>query len=192
MTADNKALLRARYRKIRGSINNREIAENIICDKILKSDFYNNCLSVFLYASTASEVSVDKVIADALKNGKKVALPLCADKNGNMEFYYIKSLDDIKLGMYNIREPDSSFCEKAHSDNRTICFVPGLCFDKKGFRLGYGKGYYDRFLGNFNGFSVGVAFDDCVTDNLPRDEFDKNVSYLITDKKIYNFNIKEE
>ena len=110
---------------------------------------------------------------------------MCLDKKGLMEFRFIESISDLKCGMYEIREPDADRCEKADYDSNSLCFVPAICFDKKGYRLGYGKGYYDRFLEHFDGISVGVCFEGCVTEALPRGEHDKKVNYLITDDKIY-------
>lgn len=192
MSNVNKAQLRLKFLGIRNGVVNRDKKEQAICTQILKSSFYRDCSAVLLYAASGSEASVDSVIFRVLKDGKKVALPLCLDKSGNMEFYYIKRLDDIRKGMYNIREPDPLLCKKAEHDENTLCIVPGICFDRNGNRLGYGKGYYDRFLQKFNGKTVGIAFEECLTDNLITDEFDKKVNYLITDKKIYDFNIKEE
>lgn len=182
-----KTMLRSKYYKIRKSIQKRsELQENIF--RLFKeSDLYKNADCIFCYSAIGSEASVDSVIESALKDGKKVALPVCLDEKGNMEFYFIKSLDDTAKGMYGIKEPDTDRCTKAIFDKSTVCLVPGLSFDLKGNRLGYGKGYYDRFLSCFSGKSVGICFESCLCDELIIDEHDKKVNYLITDKKIHIF-----
>lgn len=184
---DSKNTLRAKYREIRKSIKNKCELENSICNLFLQSDIYRNCNTLFLYSAVGSEADIERITATALAEGKKVALPVCLDKDGNMSFYFIRGLCDINKGMYAIREPKTELCPEADFDSETVCLVPGLCFDKQGGRLGYGKGYYDRFLQKFTGTSVGICFESCLTDSLILDTHDKTVNYLITDKKIYIF-----
>lgn len=184
---DSKNILRAKYREIRKNIQNKSEFENRICNLFLQSDLYRNCNTLFLYSAVGKEADIERITETALAEGKKVALPVCLDEKGNMSFYFIKGLFDIQAGMYGIREPKTDLCTEACFDCETVCLVPGLCFDKEGGRLGYGKGYYDRFLKNFTGKSVGICFEECVAENLVLDKHDKTVNYLITDKKIYIF-----
>jgi len=165
----------------------REAFEKSIADILIHSELYKNCSSIFLYSATGSEVRLDSVFSKALSDGKKVAFPLCTDRDGNMEFYFITDEAQLKSGMYGIKEPDKEICKAAESDSESLCLVPGLSFSLNGGRLGYGKGYYDRFLTKFRGTSVGVCFESCISESLILDEHDKKVNYLITDKKIYNF-----
>lgn len=192
MNLTEKTSLRAFYREIRKNIPERDDKQNFICRNFLDSELYNNASSLFLYAAVGSEVNIDPIIEKALSDGKKVALPLCLDKEGTMEFYFITSFDDVKVGMYGIREPNEDICHKAEHDENTVCLLPGLCFDKKGNRLGYGKGYYDRFLAHFSGISVGISFSDCIAESLAVNEHDKKAHYLIIDKNIYFFKMKED
>lgn len=181
----SKIELRRRFREIRKAAKRNIHSEANICDNILKSDIYLNCDTAYLYAFSGDEADIDRVIADALEKNKKVALPLCTDSEGHMEFYFITDFSDLESGMYSIREPRKDRCVKAESSSRDVCFVPGICFDKYGYRIGYGKGYYDRFLEGFDGLTVGVCFEECLCEALPCDINDKKVNYLITDKKIY-------
>ena len=87
--------------------------------------------------------------------------------------------------MYGIYEPDREKCDKAVFTDRTLCIVPGVAFGKKGERLGFGKGYYDRFLEAFTGKTVGMSFEECLTDEIPMEKHDRKMDYLITDEKIY-------
>lgn len=192
MSCNDKIALRVKYREIRKNIPDRKAKEKSIEDRILQSELYRSCSSLFLYSATGSEVNLDSVLKKALSDGKSVALPICKDRDGNMEFYFITDKSQLKCGMFGINEPIKELCEVAVSDRDSLCLVPGLSFDLNGGRLGYGKGYYDRFLELFKGKSVGICFNACVCDNLVLDEHDKKVNYLITDKKLYILDNKEE
>lgn len=181
----NKSDLRKKYKKIRGSIEDISALSDDIFSFLINSDLYKNADTVLAYWSVDSEVITHKAIEKALSDKKRVALPKCTDKNGNMEFYYITSLSDLADGMYGIKEPAADIKADAFSSN-SLCLVPGLSFDKDGYRLGYGKGYYDRFLSSFEGVSVGLCYDICIADALPKDTFDKKVNYIITNTKIYD------
>ena len=185
MINQTKKSLRSEYRKIRASVHGRGTKNKSITELVLGSEQYKNADKIFAYWSVDSEVDTFNIISKALNDMKMVALPKCTDKDGNMEFYYIASIDDLLDGMYGIKEPPV-----VHSaDNFTessLCIVPALAFDIKGFRLGYGKGYYDRFLERFKGISMGLCFSDCLCEKLPRDSYDKKVDYIVTNEKIYD------
>ena len=100
-----------------------------------------------------------------------------------MTFYYITSLDDLSEGMYGIMEPDERYTADVYNIN-SICIVPGLAFDLKGYRLGYGKGYYDRFLKDFNGVSVSPCYDSMLEDEIPTDKYDIQINIIVTDKEV--------
>ncbi len=187
MSCSDKISLRVKFREIRKNTPDRKALEKNITDNFLQSELYKNCSSLFLYSATGSEVGLDTVFSKAISDGKKLAFPLCTDRDGNMEFYYVSDEAQLKCGMYGIKEPIKDSCDVAESDSDSLCLVPGLSFSLDGGRLGYGKGYYDRFLEKFNGVSVGVCFESCISENLILDEYDKKVNYLITDKKIYIF-----
>ncbi len=187
MTVNNKKAVRDKFKKIRNSISDKNKKEKQIKDNVISLGLIENADIIFLYAATGSEVNIDYIAEKALSEDKKVAFPVCIDENGKMEFYFINNLNELNEGMYSIREPNQTTCEKAFFTEKSVCFVPGLCFEKNGGRIGYGKGYYDRFLNKFNGTTVGISFEECVTDELKLEPHDKTVTYLITDKTIYNF-----
>lgn len=192
MIENQKKIVRTNYKKIRSSIINRSEKEKVIIEKLKFFEPFAKADKVFVYAATGSEANMDSLIRFALSVGKTVALPVCLDKLGNMEFYSITSLNFIKNGLYSIREPETNKCNRVTPDGNSVCVVPAVCFDRNGNRLGYGKGYYDRFLQNFNGCTIGVNFEECVAENIPCSEHDKRVNYLITDKNIYKFTNEEE
>ena len=180
-----KRLKRKELRRKRELIQNREQLSSLIADTFLSTDLYKNARVLLLYFSVGSEVSTHKIFSKALVDSKRVAFPVCLDEDGVMEFYYVNDITDLEEGMYGIRAPKGG-CEKFDDCKNSVCIVPGIAFDKKGYRLGYGKGYYDRFLEHFDGISVGLCFNEMLEEDLPADSFDKRADYIITDKQIYN------
>ena len=107
---------------------------------------YHEESTVFVYISKSIEVDTFSIVKRALADGKQVASPRCVPGTYEMEFYYIRSLDDLEKGTFGVLEPKHQQCKLVTDLSHGFCIVPGLCFDAKGYRLGYGKGYYDRFL----------------------------------------------
>ncbi len=182
-----KAKLRKQLKEKRNTLDNKAELSGVISDIFLQSELYKNCDTVFVYSSLGSEVSTDKIIAKAFSDSKRVAFPKCLDKSGNMKFYFVTSQEELTKGYYDILEPPT-YNEANIANCKTVCLVPGISFSLDGYRLGYGKGYYDRFLSEFHGICVGLCYSELLSESLPADPHDKKVDYLITDKRIYNFN----
>lgn len=176
--------LRRLYKEKRKQIPDKKLKDNLICERFLSSDLYKNADLILCYASLDDEVSTDKIIVSALRDGKKLALPLCTDRQGNMAFYLINSLSDISKGAFGIREPNAKLCERVEDFDNSVCIVPALSFDKNGYRLGYGKGYYDRFLKNYGFISIGLCYNELMSESLPKDEYDEAVDYIACDDKV--------
>ncbi len=175
-----KKELRKKYKLIRKNINGKLNKEKKNNEYLINFELFKKCDTVLFYASLDDEVSVDSAILLALKNNKKVALPVCIDNNGKMQYYYIKSFDDVNIASFNVREPDISKCELCSDLENSICIVPAIAFDEKGYRLGYGKGYYDRFLENYNYTTVGITYDETILKSIPNDKYDIAVDYIVT------------
>ncbi len=156
--------------------------DRAISERFFNSYVYKRTKQVFIYVSTAIEVDTLKIIERAAQEGRKIACPRCVDGTREMEFYYIDSVDDLEPGTFGVLEPAAN-PEKLVSDfSNGVCVVPGLSFDNEGFRLGYGKGYYDRFLSGYNGFTCGLCYSGNVVSTLPHGRFDRHVGLLITDR----------
>ncbi len=174
------------YAQIRDNINKnirREMSMKIQ-DIICQSDIYKAANLVFAYVSVRSEVETHSLIDRALNDGKRVVVPLCNTQTHTMDMYEIKNRDQLETGAYDICEPKavliaSGDVQKVMPAEIDLAIVPGVVFDKRGMRIGYGGGYYDRFLKDFEGVSVGFAFSQCVTDVLPTEEFDCGVDIIV-------------
>lgn len=152
------------------------IRENLIC-----SDFYLDANIILFYAALDDEINVDECIEDALMLGKQVALPVCTNDKGEMKFYYISSMSDLNSGFFGVREPDINKCQEVTDYSNSICILPGIAYDKRGYRLGYGKGYYDRFMQKNTSLFIGLCYNELVDDELPIGEYDIPVKYIITE-----------
>lgn len=181
-----KEKLRTELKVKRRNISNKAHIDKIICRNLINCDVYKNAETVLFYAALDDEINIDPCIDNAISQGKKTALPVCTDKNGNMKFYYINTLSDLKDGYFGLREPDIKICREVTDFSDSICIVPALAYDRQGFRLGYGKGYYDRFLQNFSFISLGLCYNELIQDNLPIGEFDVPVNYIITQDGVFS------
>lgn len=139
---------------------------------------------IYTYVSKPLEVDTLRLIEKAVADGKRVAVPRCLQETLEMEFLEISSSADLEPGCYGVLEPVAGKCRQAVECAGALCIVPGLSFDSQGYRLGYGKGYYDRFLAGFKGVTVGLCYSGCTRWNLPHGYYDRPVDILITEKYI--------
>ena len=144
---------------------------------------YQACETLLTFVSTPIEVDTHALIEEALRSGKTVAVPYCIDGTRQMDFYCIRSMDDLVPRTFGVLEPLIDRCPKLADTKNSVCLVPGLAFDRHGFRLGYGKGYYDRFLSGYTGFKIGIVYEECLCQRLPHGYYDVAVDLLVTEKR---------
>ena len=181
-----KSELREKYKQIRKNMtaNERAAADKSILTRLQTLRSYKYCKTVLCYVSTPIEVDTRAIIAHSLKCGKQVAVPYCIPNTRQMEFYLINSLSELHAGAFSVDEPDPNTAAKLTDYSNSVCIVPGLCFDNSGYRLGYGKGYYDRFLNGYTGSTIGICYQNCINNRLITGRFDKNCSVVVTDKQL--------
>lgn len=179
-----KAKLRQEYKELRREMSpadKKRLDDKIAC-RLFKTWQYCKQDTLLTYVSTAIEVDTFNIIQNAWRDGKRVAVPRCVDGQREMEFYFIRSLDDLEVRTFHVLEPIPERCEQLTNFSRGLCIVPALSFDYKGYRLGYGGGYYDRFLAKFTGYTVGLCYASCVRKTMIKSKYDRPVELLITDK----------
>lgn len=153
-----------------------QVKSNIICNKIINSQFYKESKCIYCYMAIQNEVDLSLVIRDALLADKTVAVPKVVNKNGQMYFAAINKNDKFENGLYNIPEPSNT--EIAPSAD--LILVPGVVFSTKGERIGQAGGFYDRYLRNSSCHSIGVAYDFQVFDEIPTELHDVPVNEIIS------------
>lgn len=181
----DKGTLRKQYLAVRRKLPGKEEKDRQIFERLISLEELQKADLILAYASSPIEVDTRRFIEYTCKKGKKLALPVCADSGNTMSFYLIESPDCLVAGKYKgMPEPDTHRCRKAVISESTVCIVPGLSFDKNGYRLGFGKGYYDRFLSENRVKTVGLCYEACMTDSLPFDDYDQRISVIVTEKEI--------
>ncbi len=155
-----------------------------ICNKLLNLWAVRETDTFLCYVSTAIEVDTKEFIRVLLDSGKKVAVPRCEGGPSEMNFYYINSLDELSAGSFGVLEPNSDGEKILTETENTICIVPAFMFDKSGYRLGYGKGYYDRYLSRYKGTTIGICYSENIKEELFHGKYDRTVDMIVTEKSI--------
>ena len=183
-----KNRIRRRYKGIRAAMDPRKKAEkdSRIRKRLCGLSAYKAAGTILCFVSTPSEIDTHEFIRIALAQGKTVAVPYCVAGTRDMEFYRINSLKELQLRTFGIMEPIPSPENKIDAFADSICILPGLVFDSRGHRLGYGAGYYDRFLaGRYSGIVVGICYAQCVKKHLPTDQNDIPCDWLVTEWRAF-------
>ncbi len=186
-----KNRLREKSKSYRESLNptEKEKLDRKITNRFLNLWQYRDAQLILIYVSTEIEVDTHAIILNALSKGKKVAVPRCVEGTRNIEFYLINSLDELHPGTFDVPEPDPESSEKLTDFEGALCVVPALVYDTAGYRIGFGKGYFDRFLTATDVNTIGITYDACLFDIIPRGKYDRNVNMIITESKILDFSL---
>lgn len=182
---NSKAALRALYLKMREGVfaPNREEINRAIAAQVLCSQAFMGAQTVFVYVSTEQEIGTKTIIDDAFAGGKTVCVPRCS-ANGVMTARRIASWDDLHTrGAFGILEPDehTPVIPPAEID---LAIIPSLACDRQGYRLGYGGGYYDRFLPQTAAIKVALCAHNRLVDSLPHETHDVRCQIIVTEKEL--------
>lgn len=140
---------------------------------------------LFAYFPCNHEADTREFLCEWLSEKKRVALPRVGSDGYSMDFYYIDSLEDVEKGYKGIFEPKKT-CIKVDNSTNRIILVPGVGFDRQGNRVGYGKGFYDRYLEKHNfQKKIGIAFEFQIFDSILYEENDIRLDAVITEEQIY-------
>lgn len=177
-----KKLLRQQFRAVLEELSEEERADSdqALTEQFLAHPKVEQAQTILVYYGVGTEVRTAPLIQALLDQGKRVCLPLCLPEH-QMEARAITSLEDLKPDKYNIPAP-GPHCPVVDREALDLVLVPGLCFDSRGNRLGQGGGYYDRYLEDFDGLSIGLCREDFFQVNLPREPLDVWVRYVLTEE----------
>lgn len=190
--AARKAALRQRIRKLRrdhppGLARARSLEAQ---QRLMDAPCWRNARSVALYVALKGELSTDRLLDAAWKSGRVVWLPRVRPQEpGRMEFAACAGPEQLRPGPFGLREPKDALPglgpeEAGRAFRPDLLVLPGLAFDRRGGRLGFGGGYYDRFLDSTLACPrVGLCFAFQITSNLPLEQWDQRVHYLCTEEQ---------
>lgn len=187
---EQKSILRKEVLQKRNSLSDFQIARRskLIQEKLIGSAEFIESKSIGVYLPVGSEVQTDHIIRNALELDKTVLLPRVIINE--LDFFIVEKHDyyhdSFDVNKFGIKEPKKTNMKLDFID---LLIVPGIVFDSHGYRIGYGYGYYDKFMAEKNfSKSIGLAYDFQVMKNpIPKFEFDKKIDILITDDRIQVF-----
>ncbi len=143
----------------------------------------HQCTSVMIFMSFGSEVNTDYVIEWLWEQKKNVLVPRCKPETRELEIYPITTFADVEPGYFGIREPRRDLRPPVAKETIELVAVPAVAFDRRGYRVGYGGGYYDRFLAGMKVSTVGLAFSCQIIPEAPVDKYDRAVQGIITEQE---------
>lgn len=184
---ESKNLIREKYKQFRRNLPPAEKLrrDTLLCEKFMNLASYRYADALLMYAPLKTEIDIYPIAEAALKQGKILAFPKCDATESSMTYYKVTDLSQLSPGAFGIMEPNPGldvFESKEANSINSVCLIPALVYDRQGYRLGYGKGYYDRYLNSFTKSKVGIIYSDCIVDRVPRGRFDTTVDFLITEK----------
>lgn len=186
----DKENIRRKILKQRGRMTQEEasiLSEKII-EKLKKIPVYKTSKTIMLYLSFGNEVDSTKIIEDCFKDGKRVVMPYCRKSDMSITPTEIKDIEmDLSENDMGYKQPKKDSLSPVDPSEIDLIIVPGIAFDRKGYRVGFGAGYYDRFLGklNFELPTIGLAYDFQIIDSfIKMEDYDIPVDYVMTDQRI--------
>lgn len=188
---ETKEQIRKRIIQVRNQMPSAEVEakSSAIAQKVLKTPEYEEADSILLYADYRHEVMTREIFDDAVLHKKKVFFPK-SNEDCTMDFYQVISVKQLESGYKGIKEPvvDESYRYRYNTKEDTLVIVPGVAFDMQGYRVGYGKGFYDRFLRDKRQMTVmGLCFSNQLVEEVPHDKYDMKMDKIVTEEIIYSF-----
>jgi 5-formyltetrahydrofolate cyclo-ligase len=157
---------------------------NKIAENLYKDEDWVKAGVIGITISKEPEVDTYQIIRRAWEEGKEVAAPKCNPKSKVLSFYKITEFSQLESVFYGLLEPIIEQTIEVKPEAIDLLFVPGLAYTREGFRLGFGGGYYDRYLTNFDGKTLSLAFHFQVIRQIPIEKHDIPVSKIITNDEV--------
>lgn len=154
-------------------------------EQLVSSEYWEKAHTIGITISQGLEWDTKPIIEKAWEDGKSVAVPKCL-ANKQMAFYLLDHFQQLEKGLYNIPEPNPDKTKKVEKKEIDLLIVPGVAYDIKGFRIGFGGGYYDRFLVDFPNETISILSHIQLTEQIPIESFDIPVRHIVTENKIYH------
>ncbi len=177
-----KEEIRKILREQRNSITKKQEKSQRITEQVVSSADFQNASVVMIYRSAKGEVETDELWKICKEQGKICVFPKCVSKT-EMIAVSAENEDDFSISGFGILEPVSD--EAFPKDQIDLILVPALGFDRENFRVGYGGGYYDRFLADYSGITIGLCFGELISETVYPNEWDVPVTMVATENTMH-------
>ncbi len=184
-----KSDIRSRLLEMREQLGDGEVrqAGEAVTRRLTETDFYQRATCFSCYVSVRNEVNTHTLIRFAIEAGKRVAVPVLTSERGEMIHREIDSLENLEPNPLGLLEPPEGAGAHVLPEAFDLIVVPVVAFDRRGYRIGFGGGYYDRFLAGTSALKVGLAYDFQRLDEVPSGPQDQRLDRVFTETKTYTF-----
>lgn len=166
------------------SVSDKQMIEKQLMDQLQNSPVWKQASTIAITISQGFEWDTKPIIEAAWNAGKTVCAPKCEPKERRLDFYSFESFDQLEVVYYNLLEPKPESGKKLEKDDINLIVVPGVLFDRRGYRIGFGGGYYDRFLADYKNETISLVSEIQLVDELPVEPFDVPVHFIATESAI--------
>jgi len=190
-----KQTLKSEIFEKRKALSKEEIKEKSskIKENLYSLEEFKKAKNILFYVSFNDEVDTQEIIKELLANKEKnIIVPYVVKNNPILQLSEIKNFNELEPKTWGILEPKDEFIRKFDIENVDLVIIPGIVFDQNGHRIGYGYGYYDRFLKKLdkNVVKIGFGFEFQIVDKIPEEKHDVPVDIMVTEKRVINCNEK--
>ncbi len=185
-----KEQLRKQYKQIRQQLSQEQVVQcsNQIASALFQTSFWKNSKVIMLYLSFQNEIGTHAIYQQGWTEGKTMLVPICSPQTTTMQMSCISSLQHLVINQYGIRELPLEAQQIISPNQIDLCLIPGIAFDLAGNRLGFGAGYYDRYLPKVNPQAkrIALAYECQISPTkLPVTTYDLPMDYILTEKNLY-------
>jgi 5-formyltetrahydrofolate cyclo-ligase len=184
---NSKTEIRKRLLSLRNSLSEEDITAGSgeIVNRLMWIEEIRKAYTVMVYLSFGSEVRTDDLIRWCWGERKQIVVPFCRPESRELKACRIDGFDELETGHYGIRAPKESLLRPVDGGEIEAILVPAVAFDRRGYRIGYGGGYYDRFLPKVpRAVKIGVAFASQIIEEIPVDSHDLPVDMIVTEREV--------
>lgn len=166
------------------STSNKKTTEQKMMNHLIHTSAWKKANTIGITVSQGMEWNTSIIIEKAWEQGKTICVPKCYPKGHKMAFFQLESFEELEVVYYNLQEPKPVEENKVEKDELDLMIVPGLLFDRSGFRIGFGGGYYDRFLTDYQGQTIALTNSKYLVDSIPKEPHDIAVQQIVTESDI--------
>lgn len=163
-------------------VSERKEIENSLHENLFNTDLWKNAESIGVTVSQDTEWDTKGIIEQAWEENKKASVPKSIHKTRELHFYQLDNFEQLEVGYYDLQEPQPEKTSRTAAKDIDLLIVPGIAFNKKGYRIGFGGGFYDRFLSNFPNHTVSLVHTKQLVGDIPIEEHDVPVDLIVNEQ----------